>query len=118
MQAYALVAPIKFIGVQEVVVVGAQTPDDSGVRSEAMIYATYEQPLSEQQVADAYKLMEDEQILADIPVQSLRIASVPGPAGRRHGRNDPCPCGSLKKNKKCCNISGPRYSTIYTAKSG
>ena len=118
MQAYALVAPIKFIGVQEVVIVGAQTPDDSGTRSEAMICVRYEEPLSEQQMADAYKLMEDEQVLADVPVQSLRLALLPGPRGRRYGRNDPCPCGSLKKNKKCCNISGPRYGTIYTARSG
>jgi uncharacterized protein YecA (UPF0149 family) len=23
------------------------------------------------------------------------------------GRNDPCPCGSGKKHKKCCGVIGP-----------
>jgi len=27
---------------------------------------------------------------------------IPGAAGKRVGRNDPCPCGSGKKYKKCC----------------
>jgi hypothetical protein len=26
----------------------------------------------------------------------------PMPSGRKVGRNDPCPCGSGKKNKHCC----------------
>jgi preprotein translocase subunit SecA len=30
------------------------------------------------------------------PVQTLRRA------GPKIGRNDPCPCGSGKKHKKCC----------------
>jgi uncharacterized protein YecA (UPF0149 family) len=30
-----------------------------------------------------------------VPVQSEKI-----------GRNDPCPCGSGKKYKKCCGASG------------
>jgi len=25
--------------------------------------------------------------------------------GQRFGRNDPCPCGSGKKYKKCCGLS-------------
>jgi len=27
---------------------------------------------------------------------------MPGPDGQVIGRNDPCPCGSGKKYKKCC----------------
>ena len=34
-------------------------------------------------------------------VQSFPIASAP-PGEIRAGRNDPCPCGSGKKYKKCC----------------
>ncbi len=26
--------------------------------------------------------------------------------GQKVGRNDPCPCGSGKKYKKCCGIAG------------
>lgn len=32
--------------------------------------------------------------------------SVYVPSGRKIGRNDPCPCGSGKKYKKCC---WPKY---------
>ncbi|MFC1937968.1 SEC-C metal-binding domain-containing protein, partial [Chloroflexota bacterium] len=28
------------------------------------------------------------------------------------GRNDPCPCGSGKKYKKCCGITGDSKSGI------
>ncbi len=35
------------------------------------------------------------------------------------GRNEPCPCGSGKKYKKCCgNNQGPGYQILETAQSG
>ena len=45
--------------------------------------------------------------LSPEPVGSPPAAKLPGPAeaarvGRSVGRNDPCPCGSGKKYKKCC----------------
>ncbi|MBI2461799.1 MAG: SEC-C domain-containing protein [Candidatus Rokubacteria bacterium] len=36
---------------------------------------------------------------ADRPVAARR-------AGQKVGRNDPCPCGSGKKYKKCCLLKG------------
>ena len=33
-------------------------------------------------------------------------APAPGPPPRRVGRNDPCPCGSGKKYKRCCGRRG------------
>jgi preprotein translocase subunit SecA len=33
-------------------------------------------------------------------------APVPLVAGSKAGRNDPCPCGSGKKYKKCCALKG------------
>ena len=30
------------------------------------------------------------------------LAKKPASAGKKVGRNDPCPCGSGKKYKKCC----------------
>ncbi len=32
--------------------------------------------------------------------------SVPVVIGAKTGRNDPCPCGSGKKYKKCCALKG------------
>jgi hypothetical protein len=40
-------------------------------------------------------------------IMNLRSRLVPQPASRRDakvGRNDPCPCGSGKKFKKCCGV--------------
>jgi hypothetical protein len=118
MHAYACVAPLKFLHMTEIIIVGAQTPDETGTRSETMIYVNCDEPLSPEQIAEATKLMESEQILVDVPVQSLRVEVPLASLSRRYGRNDPCPCGSLKKNKKCCNISGPRHGTIYAGQVG
>ncbi len=38
---------------------------------------------------------EDDAPLPDTPVEQVR-------AEQTAGRNDPCPCGSRKKYKKCC----------------
>ena len=35
-------------------------------------------------------------------MQWLRLQELPASAGKRPGVNDPCPCGSGKKYKKCC----------------
>lgn len=32
--------------------------------------------------------------------------------GAKIGRNDPCPCGSGKKFKRCCNIPGARVQKL------
>jgi preprotein translocase subunit SecA len=34
------------------------------------------------------------------------VAKTPVRAGKKVGRNDPCPCGSGKKYKRCCGIDG------------
>ena len=38
---------------------------------------------------------DDDAPIPDAPVEQARAAEAPG-------RNDPCPCGSGKKYKKCC----------------
>jgi hypothetical protein len=113
MHAYAMVAPLKFPGVQEVLVLGAQTHDHTGTRSETIIYVHYAGPYSEADALQARELMTSQNILADIPTVPMSAIAAPTMAPRRYGRNEPCPCGSLKKNKKCCNVSGPRYATLY-----
>ncbi len=53
-------------------------------------------------------LLEEERLkreLREAKEESLRrqvAASQQGPLPQRIGRNDPCPCGSGKKFKKCC----------------
>lgn len=42
--------------------------------------------------------------LPPIPQQLLRKPTSPKAVGRV-GRNEPCPCGSGKKFKKCCLVS-------------
>lgn len=117
MQAYAQVAPIKFPGITEAIIVGAQTPDDSGSRSETMIYVKYNGEFSQEQISDAKALMEAERILTDFPTHAHRGKAAAGQTLRRYGRNELCPCGSLKKNKKCCNLYGPRYNPIYSKRT-
>lgn len=34
------------------------------------------------------------------------------------GRNDPCPCGSGKKYKKCCGLPGMKKHTVSVIKEG
>lgn len=118
MHAYATVAPLKFPGLTELIVIGAQTQDETGTRSETMIYAKYEGPVSAEQIAEARELMASESILSDMPVQALRANTAQISLPRRYTRNEPCPCGSLKKNKKCCNVSGARYRKIYAGTIG
>ncbi len=45
---------------------------------------------------EAFLQREGDRLLAELPLP------VPATAGPRTGRNDPCPCGSGKKFKKCC----------------
>ena len=38
--------------------------------------------------------------------QDQKTAKVPGEKHKKPGRNDPCPCGSGRKYKKCCGLYG------------
>ena len=39
------------------------------------------------------------------PRQSVKKVTVGAKKGEKVGRNDPCPCGSGKKYKKCCGVN-------------
>lgn len=118
MGAYALVAPLKFPDAIEFVILGAQTRDATGRCSETMIYAQFDGPLDADHIAEAHRLMTSEGIMADMPTHPARRGQPQPELPRRFSRNEPCPCGSLKKNKRCCNMSGPRYSKLYSAAIG
>ena len=55
--------------------------------------------------AIAHQLMKISLITREVP-QVSEISSKKTHSGRSPGRNDPCPCGSGKKYKKCC---WPKY---------
>lgn len=44
--------------------------------------------------------------LANGPLPPKPVEQAPVQAGNKVGRNDPCPCGSGKKYKKCCMLKG------------
>ena len=44
-----------------------------------------------------YKLMQE-----DLTKYNLSTKTTPSNSNNKVGRNDPCPCGSGKKYKKCC----------------
>ena len=46
------------------------------------------------------KLTEDNQL---VPLESGETTTIERPVPTKVGRNDPCPCGSGKKFKKCCS---------------
>ncbi|MCX7819545.1 MAG: preprotein translocase subunit SecA [Kiritimatiellae bacterium] len=43
--------------------------------------------------------------VVDEVIEAVKSAPVPVVAGPKIGRNDPCPCGSGKKYKKCCGAA-------------
>ncbi len=55
---------------------------------------------------DHPKLPEWKSLIEEIELQSMDeqplLVSQPTQTGEKVGRNDPCPCGSGKKHKKCC----------------
>jgi hypothetical protein len=50
---------------------------------------------------EAYQLRRSQQLASQGELSVSPVLS----RGRRIGRNDPCPCGSGKKYKKCCGTS-------------
>jgi SWIM/SEC-C metal-binding protein len=44
-------------------------------------------------------------------IERALLAREPAPSAPKVGRNEPCPCGSGKKFKKCCEGLGPRIGS-------
>ncbi len=59
----------------------------------------FQELLSKTENTIANALMKAEIKVQRPPTPSSNIAQKPG---KKIGRNDPCPCGSGKKYKKCC----------------
>ncbi len=52
--------------------------------------------------AEAWERLEARQRVTDSAVQMLAASDTPVKAPPKPDRNEPCPCGSGKKYKKCC----------------
>ena len=68
------------------------------------VRASQEEPLPRRtQVAMAPRRPESSGSETSMPARSpSRVAEPRTASGQKVGRNDPCPCGSGKKYKKCC----------------
>ena len=81
----------------------AEEPPARGPRVEAAPMAEPAGPEQPKTAMDVFAAM-----MSEVSGQDVRVVRAPmpapalGPGGQVIGRNDPCPCGSGKKYKKCC----------------
>lgn len=101
MRLYAHVARYKFQRAKEILILGADTKGRPG-GSETIFAIDASVPLSNEERMSAQKIMKTYKILDNI--SEKRVISPGQP--KNIGRNNPCPCGSTKKYKKCCLITG------------
>jgi preprotein translocase subunit SecA len=84
----------------------AQTPPAAPVAETPAAAASEEPAQQPKTVQDVFASMMSQ--VAGRPVRAVRTPMMPGaqPGGVAGavGRNDPCPCGSGKKYKKCCGV--------------
>jgi hypothetical protein len=95
-------------------ILGGQTPRQAcktpaGRQQVAMLIRTMPDPMGPVAVHVPRQAMLENLGLVDQPaaptpraMPSPTMPSMPSPSAGRTGRNDPCPCGSGKKYKKCC----------------
>jgi len=55
--------------------------------------------MRERKLREREVVSDDDAPIPDVPVEQAK-------SSRTAGRNDPCPCGSGKKFKKCCGKTG------------
>jgi uncharacterized protein len=90
-----LIAPMVLLGTER----GWQALEESGDHK-AAIQAAYEAiPDAVAALSEHFRPMREQ-------ADRERLAPIRRDAAKV-GRNDPCPCGSGKKYKKCCGVTGP-----------
>jgi len=73
--------------------------DGSTLEDLALAYFDFYETLKSPDAVSGLNPFGDEEALEDAPP----------PPKKKVGRNDPCPCGSGKKYKKCCLLRGARF---------
>lgn len=101
MQMYAHVALYKFQKAKEILILGADTKGRHG-GSETIFAVDATVPLTSEEREIAQQTMKTFKILDHVSERVISFSA----SGKDIGRNDPCPCGSKKKYKKCCLIAG------------
>ncbi|MEX5498438.1 YecA family protein [Pseudomonas syringae] len=101
MQLYASVAMYKYQKAKEILIFGADTKG-SQVASETIIAVDASVPLTSEGRKMAQHAMKTLHILDHVSERVIQTSN----SGADVGRNDPCPCGSKKKYKKCCMGTG------------
>ncbi len=65
-------------------------------------------------VADLRGLMRQEEAASSSEASASEASAS---TGAQPGRNDPCPCGSGRKFKRCCSVAAPETASISAGKS-
>ena len=65
-------------------------------------------------VADLRGLMRQEEAASSSEASASEASAS---TGAEPGRNDPCPCGSGRKFKRCCSVAAPETASISAGKS-
>jgi hypothetical protein len=104
---YGVICKYKFPQFRYFVIIGTE-PMRSEKRSEDILVLDIPE-LSESEKTEAEKISREEHILDNVLPRKHMEAMLPGikqkdvrKRCRKIGRNQPCPCGSGKKYKKCC----------------
>ena len=101
MQLYAHVAMYKFQKATEILIFGADTKGGQA-ESETIFAVDATVPLTSEERERAQQAMKTLKILDHVSERVIQTSFTDVDVGR----NDPCPCGSKRKYKKCCMISG------------
>ncbi|AYL79995.1 MULTISPECIES: YecA family protein [Pseudomonas syringae group] len=101
MQLYAYVAMYKYQKAKEILIFGADTKGGQG-GSETIFAVDATVPLTSEEREIAQQTMKTLNILDHVVERVIRTSN----SGADVGRNDPCTCGSKKKYKKCCMVTG------------
>lgn len=100
MQLYGLVAMYQHPTAREIVVLGANCKGSVG-SSESLLVIDGSVALTAEGRKDAVKVMREHNILFDMRAPIRRSATIVDDS-RTYSRNEPCPCQSGLKYKKCC----------------
>ncbi|TPV33003.1 YecA family protein, partial [Pantoea anthophila] len=103
MQIYMQVAFIKYKHARKVIIIATEPKGSSG-RSEDLIFSPVKESIPKEERKNLIKISREHKILTHtLPntAPSQPKAIIPRKESAKVGRNDPCPCGSGLKYKKC-----------------
>jgi len=100
--AKAWASEAKWLGLRVMRVERGRTQDDVGVVEFVASYRQRGRTIAHRELSRFRKLESGEWRFVEGDAQAEEKPEPQSPSGPKVGRNDPCPCGSGKKYKKCC----------------